>query len=545
MRSGIILILTVSILYGCASKNIENTLYDIESYIMERPDSALTILDTMDRSMLKSERHRAHHALLYAMALDKNYIDVSDDSLALTAQNFYRNHGPKKNLARSMYYHALSYYYDGQYDKSIVELANAKPIAEKYDSLYLGFIKVLEANIYSTNYNNEAELDALINALKIYTTIKADNYINITKYRLARAYINNEMYTEALDIFNELLNSPSLKEAMTSELMCDYAFTLGTSLTPDYLSSASIYEEINEKNSELMSNQDYWVWAHALSRTGKIYRSRELVNKMKQVDTSCTAYYFLYLIAKQEGKYIEALDYLEDFSDRNKKEVIHILKQSISTVQRDYYQSKYETTEYKAKNRLLIIICITTISLLLTTIITISVIRYKNKKEEEKNEYIRYAEEIIRQLKELQKDSYTSLQKKYISLYKTKYDTVRNLYDKYLQSDGRTDAEHLIYKKVVSIINDVRNDMGNSTNLEKILNEDLNELYTLLYTELPDLSKKDRILIGYLVIGFDVVLISHFMNCTPNSIYIRKSRLKKIIEESNTEHKDVFMEIIG
>ena len=115
----------------------------------------------------------------------------------------------------------------------------------------------------------------------------------------------------------------------------------------------------------------------------------------------------------------------------------------------------------------------------------------------------------------------------------------------YLHSDGRIDAEHLIYKKVVSIINDVRNDMGNSTNLEKILNEDLNEIFTLLHTELPDLSKKDRILIGYLVLGFDVVLISHFMNCTPNSIYIRKSRLKKIIEESNTEHKDVFMEIIG
>lgn len=130
-------------------------------------------------------------------------------------------------------------------------------------------------------------------------------------------------------------------------------------------------------------------------------------------------------------------------------------------------------------------------------------------------------------------------------MYKTKYETVRNLYEKYVQSDGRTDVEHLMYKKVVTIINDLRNDIGDSKTLERILNEDMNEILSFLHKELPDLSKKDHILIGYLALGFDTVLISHFLNCTTNSIYIRKSRLKKTIEESDAEHKTLFLEIIG
>ena len=39
-------------------------------------DSALAILDTIDRTTLTTQKSRAHHALLSAMALDKNFVDV-------------------------------------------------------------------------------------------------------------------------------------------------------------------------------------------------------------------------------------------------------------------------------------------------------------------------------------------------------------------------------------------------------------------------------------------------------------------------------------
>ena len=166
-------------------------------------------------------------------------------------------------------------------------------------------------------------------------------------------------------------------------------------------------------------------------------------------------------------------------------------------------------------------------------------------KESEKEEYIRYAEEVNRQLRELQKDSYTSLQKKYVLMYKSKYETLRALYERYMISNGRTDADKIMYREVTRLIDELRSDIKDSKTLERILDNDLNGILTILRNEIPNLTKKDHILIGYLSIGFDVVMISHFMDCSPNSIYIRKSRLKKAIEDSGAEHKDVFLEIIG
>ena len=119
MRS-LLLVLSAAILAACTPAKVDRTLKDVESYISERPDSALAVLESIDRSYLKSRRSEAHHALLHAMALDKNYIDVTDDSLARVALSYYSRKGPEKYEARSQYYLGLSYYYAGDYDKAIL-----------------------------------------------------------------------------------------------------------------------------------------------------------------------------------------------------------------------------------------------------------------------------------------------------------------------------------------------------------------------------------------------------------------------------------------
>ena len=52
------------------------TLLIVVSHGCTERDSALAILDTIDRTTLTTQKSRAHHALLNAMALDKNFVDV-------------------------------------------------------------------------------------------------------------------------------------------------------------------------------------------------------------------------------------------------------------------------------------------------------------------------------------------------------------------------------------------------------------------------------------------------------------------------------------
>lgn len=539
-------ILLLLILTGCTTINVHKTLMDVETYIAERPDSALAVIEAMDTTDLTTKGLRAHHALLHAMALDKNYIDVTDDSLALKAVNYYQKRGPRKNYARALYYLALSYYYDKQYDKSIIELSKAEPVAEKNDSLYWGFAKVLQASVYSRNYNEIAELEALEEALQIYLKLDDEYYIDVAKLDLSRAYLNNGRYDEALLLCEQLLNSKRLNESMRLQTTACYAFIMATKSQPDYKAASLYYEEVSSiPNAHYLSTQDYWIWAYSLSKTGDFLHSQRIVNKMEQIDTSGTAYYFRYLIAKNENRQTEAYDCLERFSIKNNDEVIQILKQSISNIQKEFYQSQYEISHVKAKNRLLIIVCIIAVVTLIGIVIAINIFRYRSRKEREKEEYIRYAEEVNRQLRDFKQDTYSSLQKKYISIYKKKYETLGTLYDQYVQTDGRVDSERLIYKNVVSLIDELRREIGNNEDFELMLDKDLDGIMTKLHSELPELKKKDYALFGYLALGFDATIISHFMECTVNTVYIRKSRLKKAIEESEVAHKSLFLEIIS
>lgn len=542
----LLLIFSVAILAACTPAKVDRTLKDVESYISERPDSAFAVLESIDRSYLKSRRSEAHHALLHAMALDKNYIDVTDDSLASVAVRYYSKHGSKKYLARSLYYKGLSYYYNKEYDKSIIELSNAEPVAAMYDSLYLGFIKVLQAEIYYINYNKIKATELFEQALSIYTDLEAEYYVNVAKSQLAKAWVSIERYDDAEILLTDLISSDDLNPRILAKSMGDYAFLMGTRSGADYEAAVKYFEKTAEiENGRYLSLQDYWVWAHALAETGDFDRSQQIVDMLSPIDTSGTAYYWQYEIAKIKGDKDKAFELFEEFSRKNNQEVVQILKQSISSVQRDYYQSQYEISDYKLRVRSLILYIVTLSSIIVIALIVFSVIRYRRRKDAEKEYYISYAEEVNRQLDEFKNGTYSALQKKYISMHKEKYETLQTLFEKFLQSDGRIDAEKLVYKKVVSLINELKEDIQNSSRFDKILDSELDGIMTNLKTEFPKLNQRYYMLFGYLALGFNYPIISHFMGCSENAVRIIKNRLKSTIKNSDAEHKSEFLEVTG
>ena len=74
---------------SCSSRKALFILDDVESYIQERPDSALNVLNELDRNLLGTNKLRAKFSLLYSTALNKNYIDTTDLSIIRPAVDFY------------------------------------------------------------------------------------------------------------------------------------------------------------------------------------------------------------------------------------------------------------------------------------------------------------------------------------------------------------------------------------------------------------------------------------------------------------------------
>ena len=97
-------------LFSCNghSKHWE-TLSQIESYIEEKPDSALVTLEQIDLSELSGKEEKAKYALLYSMALDKNFIDKTDFDVLQPAIDYYEDNGSATDKLRTCYYQGRIY----------------------------------------------------------------------------------------------------------------------------------------------------------------------------------------------------------------------------------------------------------------------------------------------------------------------------------------------------------------------------------------------------------------------------------------------------
>ena len=504
MRNYLIYIFLI-ILASCTRQNVSISLAEIENMVYESPDSALQILRTIPTESLSTDYLRAEYSLLMATALDKNYIDVCNDSLAMTAVQYYSKKPAGMKLARSLYYLGLSYYYSGDYNQAILEFTKAERVAEKHDSLYLGFVKVLQADTYNMTYNVVEQKNSLQKALEVYQSLNQPYYTNVAKYNLARAYLNNKEYERADSLYEALLSS-DIDDRMRGLAMADQSFLQVVKDGGNIGLALRNFTQLNNLGLSL-TPRHYWAWAYALLLNGDKDLANGIINQIGQIDTSGTASFWQYKIAKKDKQYIAALKHLEDFMEKDAVEVSQVLKQSLSIAQRDYYHSQYEIFEYEADVRKLMVICLFSISLLVFGSALLIVLKLKKHQKEEKIKYIQYAEGIKRQLKDFANDSYSKLMHQYITSYKSRYETIGALFDQYVQFSGRVNQEKLIYRKVVSMIDELRRDIENINGLEKVLDQDLDGVMSKLRSDLPNLKEKDVALFTYSAIGFDATII--------------------------------------
>ncbi len=110
MKHFLSILFLVICLASCNSHSAHwDTLSQVESYIEERSDSALVVLEQIDRSELLGKEEKAKHALLYAMALDKNCIDKTDFEVLQPAIDYYEDNGSATDKLRTYFYQGRIY----------------------------------------------------------------------------------------------------------------------------------------------------------------------------------------------------------------------------------------------------------------------------------------------------------------------------------------------------------------------------------------------------------------------------------------------------
>ncbi len=165
---------------GARKSETYRLLEDVDSYIEARPDSALAVLEGIDKSELTSKELEAKYALLLSQALDKNYIDLQSDSIIAPAVRYYENHGtPDERLKM--------YYYNGRIKQNSGDSEGAMEMFVKGES-------------YGDECTDKALLGRLYTA-KQYVYQETINYPSA----IPNAQLAADAFLEAEDMYNYLL----------------------------------------------------------------------------------------------------------------------------------------------------------------------------------------------------------------------------------------------------------------------------------------------------------------------------------------------------
>ena len=318
------------VLLSCSKADLETerTLADVASFIEERPDSALTILDTMDSFSLTTSALKARHSLLLAMARDKNYIDDTTDSIIAPAVSWYRRHGSADEKLLMNYYRGRIAMNAGDYETAMRRFADGSRFSEKArNKVWSGRLCNAKFQVYQHLFDSASAIDAALQSADYYAAAG----------ELSRYYdaINNVacVYEQLLDTANALHYLGILRdnwdELDESQHSCYYAGMLSISsdkkpVLEQYLCDVNDVQVI------------YWVIvAKSYFETGNYEQaSRALKMAEKYVGTQGLDYKWVNaLVQEATGEYRSAAKSYREFIGANGNNNIDIFESDTKFVE--------------------------------------------------------------------------------------------------------------------------------------------------------------------------------------------------------------------
>ncbi len=198
-----------------------------ETLMTEHPDSSLNILEKIRIEHIRGHKNKAKYALLYSQALDKNYIDVEDDSIIRIARDYYARRGSNTDRAKAFYYYGTVANNAGDTNEAMKAFIPARIYAEKTDDEYIkGLIYSAIGALYYSQNSIEESINNFTASAKSFESIHHYNQMLSLKsigelYRISnnldsallylhRAKSKAEDYNDTLQLINIELKIQSI-----------------------------------------------------------------------------------------------------------------------------------------------------------------------------------------------------------------------------------------------------------------------------------------------------------------------------------------------
>ena len=463
-------LLMLFFLVGC-NNNVKEIIFKAEEMMQNNPDSSLAILQTLDSRKINHREYQARYALLYSQALDKNYIDVTNDSLINVAVSYYSTRNNPK-------YTFLSYYYNGRvlsnankFHDAILSYTKAEELVEQIeDYRSVGLLYGHLSGIYKRVYDLSKSLDASKKAydsfskagdslLKHYTMIDIGHlYLDMKKFDLAEKYL--------LEAMTWIYDNKPKKCASCVKLLIDLYEETGNDDALNDLLRSKYFEICDEDILEFDM-----ALAYVYAKKGDINKSQRYLSsaweKTKKFDDTLQMYFKEYQIQKCLHNYKESLSKYETLILLSDVPLRKTLQQPIISVQKDYYKAQSDYKSLKLRYNKHVWICMI---LLFITVLVVLYLYFKYRillKDNEINGYINLSRDLQISSAKIEEGMRIQIN----DLFAKQYELLDRLSCTYYETKGVKIDKEAIYKEVKKEIDLLTSDNKCISQLENIINK--------------------------------------------------------------------------
>lgn len=541
-------------LLSCSWSETRRLLSTSERIMTERPDSALNILLDVNPDDLHTRKQRAKHALLLSMALDKNYIDVTDDSLTQLAYHYYQRHGNSHYKMLSAYYLGVVHQNAGEYLQAAIEFDEALSLAKELkDNHNAGLACRHLSSIQNNNYNHLKALYYSQEAIDFFEACGETLSADYARINMAMQMIRARKWDESLVIIDDVISRNSYPPLIQISMENRIEVLLWGK--EDFSGANECLDKITIGKDYADSMIFYGYKGYISEALGKTSDSKKYFNLaqsyIKDAIDTLTVYDQMSRAFKMQGDYKNAYFYLKTATDLQNKQVTEILGQSVSGAFEEYYRDSLKNQ--KERSRLNNIIYISLATVLLLIIVLLSLIT--RKLHFDRIQDIANIESLTNDLQVLQSRN-EHFRKASDAVIIDKVRFLQQLSDSYF---SWTDEEVMKREKlkgaqtkdeIISLfrrqIGEMRADKSLVLSLEQAVNASNDNIVQRLRQEYKGTFKEqDYTILTMIFAGLSIKSIAYFLRMSEPSLRTRKTRYKTLFQDQPVPSSPDFIRMLG
>lgn len=527
----VIVFITGSVFSCTDNSESEKRLSSAEALLNQHPDSALAILQGIDRSSLSSDKGKARYALLMSQALDKNYIDTTTFDILQPAIDYYTDKGTPDEKLKTFYYQGRIYQNKGDEENAMLSFINAREITGVTDTLALAHLLVAQGTLYLRQYKISDFVANNLEAAKLYGKI-GRHVLEIGSYAKAlNGYVimDDKAATDSvMSVCVPLIREFPDGEAALFPAMLGY--------TIDFCSPDEIKTFLDNYKDFELGHDETMDFARGYSKIGELDKALEFISLINPAPNTPDSLKYAAVkldILEKQGKYEQALNLYKDYSAMLERYQNELLTQDLLFADKKH-QLEVDVMQERTQKERFIWIALGVILLL----IIIYQMWVRKLRIEHENDLLKIQtlQQNLFENGQKQNEAKERIQK----LFQSRFHLLDGLASSYFESKETGQEQKRIFAEVKESISNFSSD-ETILELTEIVNGYNNGLMDRFKADFPKLSKSRFRFALYIFCGFSLPSISIFTDMELRNVYVHKSRLKSVISGSDSPHKGEYL----